>query len=82
MQFRREPDARAGPILRDSNWVGFWSFWIIPAFLLGKAPLDPFLVEDLAGLPDRAWRALDASFYAQDNFKVNFASDLKFRISL
>ncbi len=49
---------------------GILVFLDYPSFFIGQAPLDPFLVEDLAGLPDRAWRALDASFYAQDNFKV------------
>ncbi len=49
---------------------GILVFLDYPSLFIGQAPLDPFLVEDLAGLPDRAWRALDASFYAQDNFKV------------
>jgi hypothetical protein len=49
---------------------GILVFLDYPSFFIGQAPLDPFLVEDLAGLPDRAWRVLDTSLYAQDNFKV------------
>ena len=52
------------------NLGGIVVFLDYPSFFIGQAPLDPFLVEDLAGLPDRAWRALDASLYAQDSIKI------------
>ncbi len=49
---------------------GILVFLDYPSLFIGQAPLDPFLVEDLAGLPDRAWRAWDGSLYTQDNFKI------------
>src|SRR5207248_3966652 len=52
------------------NLGGIVVFLDYPSFFISQAPLDPFLVEDLAGLPDRAWRALDASLYAQDSIKI------------
>src|SRR5438874_13288806 len=56
---------RAGSLTRAQNNFekfnlgGIVIFLDYPSFFIGQAPLDPFLVEDLAGLPDRAWRALD-----------------------
>jgi hypothetical protein len=49
---------------------GILVFLDYPSLFIGQAPLDPFLVEDLAGLSDRAWRVLDASAYVQDDYKV------------
>jgi len=57
---------------------GILVFLDYPSLFIGQAPLDPLLVEDLAGLPDRAWRALDASLYAQDNYRISSRLTLNF----
>ena len=49
---------------------GILVFLDYPSLFIGQAPLDPFLVEDLAGLSDRAWRVWDGSLYVQDDYKV------------
>jgi Carboxypeptidase regulatory-like domain/TonB-dependent Receptor Plug Domain/TonB dependent receptor len=49
---------------------GILVFLDYPSLFIGQAPLDPFLVEDLAGLPERSWRILDASGFVQDDYKV------------
>ena len=49
---------------------GILVFLDYPSLFIGQAPLDPFLVEDLAGLPERSWRILDASGFVQDDYKI------------
>jgi hypothetical protein len=47
-------------------FAGLIDFANVPDFLTGH----PFLVADLQGLVDRAWRATNADAYAQDNIQV------------
>jgi len=55
----------------SSFQFGAYSVYInYPGLLLGQAPLNPYLTEDLAGLTARNWRARDVNFFVQDDFKI------------
>jgi hypothetical protein len=41
-----------------------------PGLMLGAAPLNPYLTQDLAGITQRNWREWDANFFVQDDWKI------------
>ena len=53
-----------------------------PGLLLGQAPFNPFVTQDLAGITQRNWRVWDGNLYAQDDIKVTSRSDPQSRIPI
>ena len=61
---------RAQDNLSSFQFAGYSIFVNYPGLLLGQAPFNPFVTQDLAGITQRNWRVWDSDFYAQDDIKV------------
>lgn len=51
-------------------FAGYSIYLNYPGLLLGQAPFNPFITQDLAGITQRNWRIWDGSLYSQDDIKV------------
>lgn len=61
---------RAQDNMSTFQFAGYAVFINYPGLMLGQAPVNPFVTEDFAGLPQRNWRVWDSSAYAQDDIKI------------
>jgi hypothetical protein len=61
---------RAQDNMSAFQFAGYSIFANYPGLLLGQAPFNPFVTEDLAGITQRNWRVWDGSLYVQDDFRV------------
>lgn len=56
--------------LSKFQFAGYSIFINYPGLMLGQAPFNPFITQDLAGITQRNWRVWDGDVFAQDDFKV------------
>jgi hypothetical protein len=61
---------RAQDNMSQFQFAGYSIFINYPGLMLGQAPFNPFVTQDLAGITQRHWRVWDGNLYAQDDIKV------------
>ena len=61
---------RAQDNMSQFQFAGYSIFVNYPGLMLGQAPFNPFVTQDLAGITQRNWRVWDGNLYAQDDIKV------------
>lgn len=57
-------------------FAGYSIFINYPGLMLGQAPFNPFITQDLAGITQRNWRVWDGDLYAQDDIRVTHSLTL------
>lgn len=62
--------SRAQDNMSSFQFAGYSIFLNYPGLMLGQAPFNPFVTQDLAGITQRHWRVWDGNLYAQDDIKV------------
>src|SRR5215475_5563234 len=67
---------RAQDNLSRFQFAGYSIFINYPGLMLGQAPFNPFITQDLAGITQRNWRVWDGNLYAQDDVKVTHSLTL------
>jgi hypothetical protein len=67
---------RAQDNMSRFQFAGYSIFINYPGLMLGQAPLNPFVTQDLAGITQRNWRVWDANLYAQDDIRVTHSLTL------
>ena len=67
---------RAQDNMSRFQFAGYSIFINYPGLMLGQAPLNPFLTQDLAGITQRNWRVWDGDIYAQDDIRVTHSLTL------
>jgi hypothetical protein len=61
---------RAQDNMSKFQFAGYAIFANYPGLMLGQAPFNPFVTQDLAGITQRNWRVWDGDVYAQDDIRV------------